>query len=45
MLIVEGYEFKEQLKQLLDQWSIVAFETGKIDGAGYGYKIHENYGS
>ena len=22
-----------------------AFETGKIDGSGYGYKVHDSYGS
>ncbi len=45
MLIQEGYEYKEQLKKLLQTWSIVAFETGKIDGSGYGYKVHDSYGS
>jgi hypothetical protein len=45
MLLSEGYKFKEQLKKLLDCWSIVAFETGKIDGEGYGYKLHESFGS
>jgi hypothetical protein len=44
MLFSEGYEFKEQLKQLLEPWSIVAFETGKMDGSGYGYQLHESFG-
>ena len=44
MTIQEGYEFQEQLKKLLTTWSIVAFETGKFDGSGYGYKFSENYG-
>ncbi len=45
MNIEEGHEFKEELKKLLQTWSIVAFESGKIDGSGYGYKLHESYGS
>ena len=44
MLIQEGYQFKEQLKQMLSEWSIVAFETGRIDGRGYGYKFLDSYG-
>lgn len=41
----ECYRFKCQLNQMLGQWSIVAFDVGKIDGWGYGNKISEGYGS
>jgi hypothetical protein len=30
---------------MLDQWSIVAFFDGKLDGSGYGYKYSPSYGS
>jgi hypothetical protein len=30
---------------MLTEWSIVAFDYGKIDGEGYGGKIHDSYGS
>ena len=30
---------------MLDAWSIVALEHGKIDGSGYGGKIHNSYGN
>lgn len=39
----EGQEVKNDLNKMLDQWSIVAFSNGKIDGAGYGNKIHTAY--
>ena len=42
--IDEGREIKDYLNQLLQNWSIVAFATGKIDGFGYGNKISETYG-
>ena len=29
---------------LLNTWSIVAFDKGKLDGPGYGGKIHSTYG-
>jgi hypothetical protein len=28
----------------LDEWSIVAFRTGKLDGYGYGNCFNETYG-
>lgn len=45
MTYQEGNTYKEQLKQMLGEWSIVAFDHGKIDGSGYGNLIHESYGS
>jgi len=33
----------EMLKQILDEWSIVAFQQGKMAGPGYGYEIQPNY--
>lgn len=41
----QAYEIKEHLNKILGTWSIVAFENGKIDGTGYGNKIHETYGN
>ena len=41
----EVVELKDQIKQNLDQWGIVAFDHGKIDGPGYGCKIHDSYGN
>jgi hypothetical protein len=29
-----------KLQKYLGQWSIVAFDRGKMDGWGYGSKIH-----
>ena len=31
------------IKPLLDEWSIVAFQQGKISGSGYGYDIQQSY--
>lgn len=44
LTIEEGKEIKEYLNQLLEEWSIVAFKTGKLDGFGYGNKFMESYG-
>jgi hypothetical protein len=44
LTIEEGREIKQQLLPLMDQWGIVAFKTGKLDGQGYGFKISESYG-
>ena len=37
-------ENKNKLLGMLDTWSIVAFDHGKVDGSGYGSKIHNSYG-
>ena len=42
--INEGRKIKDYLNELLDNWSVVAFETGKLDGFGYGNKFMETYG-
>ena len=42
--ITEGRRIKDYLNQLLEEWSIVAFETGKLDGFGYGNVFSETYG-
>lgn len=44
MRLEEGKEVKGQLNKLLGSWSIVAFETGKLDGTGHGNNFHEAYG-
>jgi hypothetical protein len=45
MTYEEGSCMKEELKSLLTQWSIVAFDHGELEGPGYGYKINPTYGS
>ena len=45
LTIEEGREIKESLNQLLEECSVVAFQTGKLDGIGYGNKFHETYGN
>jgi hypothetical protein len=41
----EGQQLKSQLEQVLDEWSIVAFDHGKITGPGYGLTIEDSVGS
>lgn len=40
----EAEPYLQWLKQMLNEWSIVAFQQGKLDGAGYGYKYSPTYG-
>lgn len=40
----EAQGFIDQLKPLLDEWSIVAFQQGKMSGPGYNYEIQQTYG-
>ena len=40
----EGAQIKNQLHPLLGQWSIVGFDHGKLDGAGYGYQLSNGSG-
>lgn len=42
--IETGKQIKEDLIKLLPEWGIVAFETGKLGGKGYGYQFHDTYG-
>ena len=41
--VAEAQEMKAEILPLLKQWSIVALDHGKIDGPGYGCKIHDSY--
>lgn len=41
----EGLQFKEQLKTILDEWSIVSFDQGGFTGSGYHYEVKESVGS
>lgn len=41
----EGHQFKEQLKGILNQWSIVSFDQGGLTGSGYGYEFKETVGN
>ena len=41
----EGQTYKSQLVTLLTEWSIVAFDHGKLDGHGYGNAFSDTYGS
>ena len=33
------------IKPILEEWSIVAFQQGKISGPGYNYEIDQHYGN
>lgn len=41
----EGLQFKEQLKGILDEWSIVSFDQGGLTGSGYGYEVKDTVGN
>jgi hypothetical protein len=41
----EGRQIAGELAELVEEWGIVGFEHGKLDGAGYGRKIGETRGS
>lgn len=41
----EGRHIAGELSQLVDEWGIVGFEHGKLDGAGYGRKVSETRGA
>ncbi len=41
----EGMQYLQQLKTLLDEWSIVSFDQGGLTGSGYGYEIKEHVGN
>lgn len=45
MTMDEGRCMKDDLQKMLTQWSIVAFDHGKLEGPGYGYALSETYGS
>ena len=44
LLLDEGKMIKSDLNTLLGQWAVVAFETGKLDGSGYGNVFSDTYG-
>ncbi|KAM3147363.1 hypothetical protein pb186bvf_000614 [Paramecium bursaria] len=44
LTLAEGHQYKHFLITHLGEWSIVAFDKGKIDGSGYGHKISDTYG-
>lgn len=37
----EGKQIKEHLLELVGEWGIVGFDTGKLDGSGYGNNISD----
>ena len=43
MTFDEGRQYRSELQQIMGAWSIVAFDYGKMDGPGYGCKLHEDY--
>ena len=45
MTFDEGKQYKMELQRIMQTWSIVAFDYGKMDGRGYGSKMHEDYSS
>jgi hypothetical protein len=41
----EGLQYKEQLKSILGEWSIVAFDQGGLTGSGYHHEVKEQVGT
>lgn len=41
----QGLQYKEQLKTILSEWSIVAFDQGGLTGSGYHYEVKEHIGN
>lgn len=44
LTLQQGQQCLPQIKTLLDEWSIVAFESGKISGPGYHYVVDQTVG-
>ena len=44
LTLFEGKQMKSGLKKLLNRWSIVAFDKGKMHGPGYKWNIDDTYG-
>ena len=42
MTMEEGKKSKCCLERILEEWSVVGFQTGKLDGPGYGSKFSDN---
>jgi hypothetical protein len=40
----EARPFLNQMKTVMTQWSIIAFQFHKYHGPGYGYSLDEGYG-
>jgi hypothetical protein len=41
----EGNEVMDDLKSILTEWSIVAYQFGSLSGRGYGYNLNPTYGT
>jgi len=41
----QGQQYLEQLKPILQEWSIVRFDNGGIGGSGYGYQFRDQVGN
>lgn len=40
----EGKEIAKELHPLLEKWSIICFDKGRLSGEGYNYELQEEYG-
>ena len=41
----EGIQFRSSLEDILDEWSIVAFDHGGLTGSGYGNELKDTVGN
>lgn len=41
----EGLQYRSQIQDILDEWSIVAFDQGGLTGKGYGNELKEVVGN
>lgn len=41
----EGLQYRSQLQDILDEWSIVSFDHGALTGSGYGHEFKETVGN
>ena len=44
MTLAEGKKYKSSLSKFIEEWSIIGFETGKLDGPGYGGNFSDTRG-
>jgi len=39
-----GQQYLSQLKHIMQEWSIIAFDQGAIGGSGYGFNFRPTFG-
>ena len=40
----EGQQYLQQIKSIMQKWSIVAFDQGALGGSGYGFNFRPTFG-